>query len=180
MQILQRSGVGPGAWLNEAGIPVLHALEGVGRNLQDHLQLRVMYRVSGVKTLNEIYYSPLGRPLMGLQYALLRRGPMTMAASQLCVLTRSDPSQERANVQYHVQPLSLDRFGTPLHRFPPSRSAPAICVPPRAARCGSTSAAVEAGRRSRPIIFPPTRIAASPPMPPPDPPADAPAGAVAL
>ena len=97
---------------------MLHALEGVGRNLQDHLQLRAMYRVSGVKTLNEIYYSLLGRPLMGLQYALLRRGPMTMAASQLGIVTSSDPSQERANIQFHIQPLSLDRFGTPMHRFP--------------------------------------------------------------
>ena len=97
---------------------MVHAAEGVGRNLQDHLQLRAMYRVSGVKTLNEIYYSPLGRPLMGLQYALARRGPMTMAASQLCIVTRSDASQERPNIQFHVQPLSLDRFGTPLHRFP--------------------------------------------------------------
>ena len=118
VQILQRSGIGPGAWLNDAGIDVFHALEGVGRNLQDHLQLRAMYRVSGVKTLNEVYYSLLGRPLMGLQYALLRRGPMTMAASQLCMITRSDPAQERANVQWHIQPLSLDRFGTPLHKFP--------------------------------------------------------------
>ncbi|MCX7280060.1 MAG: GMC family oxidoreductase N-terminal domain-containing protein [Alphaproteobacteria bacterium] len=118
VQILQRSGVGPAQWLGELGVPVVHAAEGVGRNLQDHLQLRAMYRVQGVKTLNEIYYSPLGRPLMGLQYALLRRGPMTMAASQLCIVTRSDASQERANIQFHVQPLSLDRFGTPLHRFP--------------------------------------------------------------
>ena len=99
-------------------MPVMHAMEGVGRNLQDHLQLRVMYRVTGVKTLNEIYYSPLGRPLMGLQYGLFRRGPMTMAASQLGIFTKSDPGQERANIQFHIQPLSLDRFGTPLHRFP--------------------------------------------------------------
>ena len=118
VQLLQRSGVGPASWLGEIGVPVVHAAEGVGRNLQDHLQLRAMYRVSGVKTLNEIYYSALGRPLMGLQYALLRRGPMTMAASQLGIFTRSDPGQERANIQFHVQPLSLDRFGTPLHRFP--------------------------------------------------------------
>jgi choline dehydrogenase len=118
VQILQRSGVGPAGWLGELGVPVVYPAEGVGRNLQDHLQLRAMYRVSGVKTLNEIYYSPLGRPLMGLQYALLRRGPMTMAASQLGIFTRSDPAQERANIQFHVQPLSLDRFGTPLHRFP--------------------------------------------------------------
>jgi choline dehydrogenase len=118
IQLLQRSGVGPAAWLGELGIGVVHAAEGVGRNLQDHLQLRAMYRVSGVKTLNEIYYSLLGRPLMGLQYALLRRGPMTMAASQLGIFTKSDPAQPRANVQFHIQPLSLDRFGTPLHRFP--------------------------------------------------------------
>ena len=118
VQILQRSGVGPAAWLGELGVPVVQAAEGVGRNLQDHLQLRAMYKVQGVKTLNEIYYAPLGRPLMGLQYALLRRGPMTMAASQLCIITRSDTAQERANIQFHIQPLSLDRFGTPLHRFP--------------------------------------------------------------
>jgi choline dehydrogenase-like flavoprotein len=144
VQILQRSGIGPGAWLNQAGIPVLHALEGVGRNLQDHLQLRVMYRVNGVKTLNEVYYSPLGRPLMGLQYALLRRGPMTMAASQLCVLTRSDPSQERANVQFHIQPLSLDRFGTPLHRFPAITVSPCNLRPTSRGTVRITSAATEA------------------------------------
>jgi choline dehydrogenase len=118
VEILQRSGIGPAEWLGDLGIPVVHAQEGVGRNLQDHLQLRAMYRVSGVRTLNQTYYAPLGRPLMALQYALLRRGPMTMAASQLGIFTRSDPSQPRANVQFHVQPLSLDRFGTPLHRFP--------------------------------------------------------------
>jgi choline dehydrogenase len=150
VQILQRSGIGPAAWLNQAGIPVLHALEGVGRNLQDHLQLRAMYRVSGVKTLNEVYYSPLGRPLMGLQYALLRRGPMTMAASQLCVLTRSDPSQERANVQFHVQPLSLDRFGTPLHRFAAITVSPCNLRPTSRGTVRITSAAVDA----RPQIAP--------------------------
>ena len=118
VEILQRSGVGPAAWLGKAGVPVTHALEGVGRNLQDHLQLRMMFHVQNVKTLNQTYYSLLGRPLMGLQYALLRRGPMTMAASQLGIFTRSDPSQARANIQFHIQPLSLDRFGTPLHRDP--------------------------------------------------------------
>jgi len=118
VEILQRSGVGPAAWLGAAGVPVTHALEGVGRNLQDHLQLRMMFHVRNVKTLNQTYYSLLGRPLMGLQYALLRRGPMTMAASQLGIFTRSDPSQARANIQFHIQPLSLDRFGTPLHRDP--------------------------------------------------------------
>ena len=144
IQILQRSGIGPAAWLNEAGLPVLHALEGVGRNLQDHLQLRAMYRVSGVKTLNEVYYSLLGRPLMGLQYALLRRGPMTMAASQLCIITRSDAGQERANVQFHIQPLSLDRFGTPLHRFPAITVSPCNLRPTSRGTVRIASAAMDA------------------------------------
>ena len=143
VQILQRSGIGPGAWLKDAGIDIFHALEGVGRNLQDHLQLRAMYRVSGVKTLNEVYYSLLGRPLMGLQYALLRRGPMTMAASQLCMITRSDAAQARANVQWHIQPLSLDRFGTPLHRFPAITVSPCNLRPSSRGTVRITSAAME-------------------------------------
>jgi choline dehydrogenase-like flavoprotein len=144
VQVLQRSGIGPGAWLNEAGIPVAHALEGVGRNLQDHLQLRAMYRVSGVKTLNEVYYSLLGRPLMAAQYALLRRGPMTMAASQLCVITRSDPAQARANVQFHIQPLSLDRFGMPLHREPAITVSPCNLRPSSRGTVRITSSALDA------------------------------------
>ncbi len=117
-QILQLSGVGPAPWLAEHGIaPVLHK-PGVGHNLQDHLQQRVIYEVSGVKTLNETYHSLLGRAAMGLEYLLLQRGPLTMAPSQLGLFTRSDPSRDRANIQFHVQPLSLDRFGEPLHRFP--------------------------------------------------------------
>ena len=150
VQMLQRSGIGPGDWLNEAGIPVRHVLEGVGRNLQDHLQLRVMYRVQGVKTLNEIYYSLLGRPLMALQYALARRGPMTMAASQLCAVTRSDPSQERANVQFHIQPLSLDRFGTPLHRFPAITVSPCNLRPSSRGTVRITSAAMDAAPQIAP------------------------------
>lgn len=150
VQILQRSGIGPAGWLQEAGIPVAHALDGVGRNLQDHLQLRAMYKVSGVKTLNEVYYSLLGRPLMGLQYALLRRGPMTMAASQLCVVTRSDPGQERANVQFHIQPLSLDRFGTPLHREPAITVSPCNLRPSSRGTVKITSGAIDA----RPQIAP--------------------------
>ena len=150
VQVLQRSGVGPAAWLRDLGIPVVHAAEGVGRNLQDHLQLRAMYKVTGVKTLNEIYYSPLGRPLMGLQYGLLRRGPMTMAASQLCVITRSDPAQERANVQFHIQPLSLDRFGTPLHRFPAITVSPCNLRPTSRGEVQITSVSVEAKPSIRP------------------------------
>ena len=143
VQILQRSGIGPAGWLHEAGIAVRHVLEGVGRNLQDHLQLRAMYHVTGVKTLNEIYYSLLGRPWMALQYAFARRGPMTMAASQLCMITRSDAAQARANVQWHIQPLSLDRFGTPLHRFPAITVSPCNLRPSSRGTVRITSAAME-------------------------------------
>ncbi|WP_374577814.1 GMC family oxidoreductase [Phenylobacterium sp.] len=117
-QILQLSGVGPADWLAEAGAPVLADRPGVGRNLQDHLQQRAIYKVRGVKTLNETYHSLVGRGLMGAEYALLRRGPLTMAPSQLGIFTISSPEHERANIQFHCQPLSLDRFGEPLHRFP--------------------------------------------------------------
>ncbi|WP_348672638.1 GMC family oxidoreductase N-terminal domain-containing protein [uncultured Abyssibacter sp.] len=123
-QLLQRSGVGPRDWLGELGIPVVADRPGVGRNLQDHLQQRAIYRVSGVKTLNMTYRSWLGRAGMGLEYLLFRRGPLTMAPSQLGLFTRSDPSQSRANLQFHVQPLSLDKFGDPLHDFPAITVAP--------------------------------------------------------
>jgi choline dehydrogenase-like flavoprotein len=118
IEILQRSGIGPGEWLSDLGIPVVVESNGVGRNLQDHLQQRAIYKVSGIKTLNETYHSILGRVLMGAEYALFRTGPLTMAPSQLGMFTRSDPHQERVNIQFHVQPLSLDEFGEPLHRFP--------------------------------------------------------------
>ncbi|MCO5129909.1 MAG: GMC family oxidoreductase N-terminal domain-containing protein [Xanthobacteraceae bacterium] len=116
--ILHRSGIGPADWLGALGIDVAADRPGVGRNLQDHLQQRAIYKVSGVKTLNETYYSLIGRGLMGVDYALRRRGPLTMAPSQLGIFTRSDPTRERANIQFHAQPLSLDKFGDPLHRFP--------------------------------------------------------------
>jgi choline dehydrogenase len=117
-QLLLLSGVGPAAQLGNLGIPVVLDKPGVGENLQDHLQLRLIYKVTGAKTLNEIYYSRFGKLGMALDYALRRRGPLTMAPSQLGLFTRSDPSRERANIQFHVQPLSLDKFGDPLHRFP--------------------------------------------------------------
>jgi choline dehydrogenase len=118
IQTLLLSGVGPAAQLRAFGLPVVLDKPGVGENLQDHLQLRMIYRVSGIKTLNEMYASPFGRARIFLDYALRRRGPLTMAPSQLGIFTRSDPRRERANLQYHVQPLSLDRFGEPLHTFP--------------------------------------------------------------
>jgi choline dehydrogenase-like flavoprotein len=116
--LLQRSGVGPAEWLSEAGVDVILDKPGVGRNLQDHLQQRAIYKVAGVRTLNETYYNLFRRGWMGVDYALRRRGPLTMAPSQLGIFTRSDPHRERANIQFHVQPLSLDKFGDPLHRFP--------------------------------------------------------------
>src|SRR5712672_2635925 len=118
IQVLHRSGIGPADWLAPLGIETVLDRQGVGRNLQDHLQQRAIYKVTGVRTLNETYYSLVRRGLMGLDYAFRRRGPLTMAPSQLGIFTRSDPSRERANIQFHVQPLSLDRFGEPLHPFP--------------------------------------------------------------
>ncbi len=117
-QILQLSGIGPAASLQALGVPVALDRAGVGGNLQDHLQQRAIYRVQGVKTLNETYHSPLGRALMGAEYALFRTGPLTMAPSQLGVFTTSSPDHARPNLEFHIQPLSLDRFGEPLHRFP--------------------------------------------------------------
>ena len=116
--LLMLSGIGPAEHLAQFGIPLLLDRPGVGGNLQDHLQLRMIFKVSGVKTLNETYPRLFARLGMGLDYALRRRGPMTMAPSQLGAFTRSDASQSSANIQYHVQPLSLDKFGEPLHPFP--------------------------------------------------------------
>jgi choline dehydrogenase len=116
--LLMLSGVGPAAQLAQFGIPLVLDKPGVGANLHDHLQLRTIFKVSGVKTLNATYASTIGRLGMGLDYLLRRRGPMTMAPSQLGAFTRSDATQDRANIQYHVQPLSLDKFGEPLHPFP--------------------------------------------------------------
>jgi len=117
-QIMLLSGVGPARDLKEHGIAVVADRPGVGGNLQDHLQLRMIFKVDGIVTLNELYHSPLGLARMLATYAVFRRGPLTMAPSQLGLFTRSDRDQERANLQFHVQPLSLDRFGEPLHRFP--------------------------------------------------------------
>jgi len=116
-QLLQCSGIGPGAWLHQHQIPVRLDRPGVGANLQDHLQIRSVYQVSKVQTLNTLAASLWGKARIGLQYLWSRSGPMSMAPSQLGVFTRSDVGQRWANIQYHVQPLSLDAFGEPLHRF---------------------------------------------------------------
>jgi choline dehydrogenase len=116
-QILQLSGIGPGALLAQHGIPVVHELP-VGENLQDHLQLRMAFKVKNVLTLNTMLHSWWGKAKIGLEYVLFRTGPMTMPPSQLGAFVKSDSSQATPNLEYHVQPLSLDRFGEPPHRFP--------------------------------------------------------------
>lgn len=117
-QLLQVSGVGPGEYLQNMGIDVIHDLPGVGGNLQDHLQLRTIYRLENAKTLNTMANNLVGKAKMALQYALTRGGPLSMAPSQLGAFAYSDKSQSRPNLEFHVQPLSLDKFGDPLHEFP--------------------------------------------------------------
>ncbi|MES3002138.1 MAG: GMC family oxidoreductase N-terminal domain-containing protein [Pseudomonadota bacterium] len=116
-QILQLSGIGPGDLLARHGIEVVQDLPGVGENLQDHLQIRAVFKVDGVTTLNTLANTWWGKAKIGLEYALKRSGPMSMAPSQLGAFTRSSPDREYPNIEYHVQPLSLDAFGEPLHDF---------------------------------------------------------------
>lgn len=117
-QILQHSGIGPAALLKQHGIEVVMDARHVGENLQDHLQIRAVYKVNGTKTLNTLANSLFGKAKIGLEYVLKRSGPMSMSPSQLGAFTRSDPSRAHANLQYHVQPLSLEAFGDDLHEFP--------------------------------------------------------------
>lgn len=117
-QILQLSGIGNAAFLKSHGIDVVLDAPAVGENLQDHLQIRAVFKVDGAKTLNTLANSLVGKAMIGLQYALQRSGPMSMSPSQLGAFTRSDPSRPHANLEYHVQPLSLEAFGEDLHDFP--------------------------------------------------------------
>lgn len=117
-QILQLSGIGSSSLLKENGIVPVVDLPGVGENLQDHLQIRMVFKVVNTKTLNTMANSWFGKMKIGLEYALTQKGPMSMAPSQLGAFARSDPSLLRPNLQYHVQPLSLEKFGEPLHAFP--------------------------------------------------------------
>ncbi len=117
-QLLQLSGIGPSDLLRQHGIPAVADLPGVGANLQDHLQIRAVFKIDGAPTLNVLASSALGKAKIGLEYLLKRSGPMSMAPSQLGAFTRSSAAYEHANLEYHVQPLSLDAFGDPLHAFP--------------------------------------------------------------
>jgi choline dehydrogenase len=124
-QVLQLSGIGPEELLRKHQIRTIQALEGVGENLHDHLQISMQYKVKNVRTLNEMANSLFGKAMMGLDYALRRRGPLTMPPSQLGAFAKSDPSQPTPNIEWHVQPLSLDKFGDPLHPFP--AITPSVC-----------------------------------------------------
>jgi choline dehydrogenase len=117
-QLLQLSGIGPADLLQQHGIEVQAELPGVGANLQDHLQIRAVYKIEGAPTLNVMASSLMGKAKIGLEYAWKRSGPMSMAPSQLGAFTRSSPEHDWPNLEYHVQPLSLDAFGEPLHSFP--------------------------------------------------------------
>jgi len=124
-QILQLSGIGSSALLKQFGIEPVQNLPGVGENLHDHLQIRMQYKVKHVRTLNELANSPWGKAAIGLEYLLFRTGPLTMPPSQAGAFARSDPSQPTPNIEWHVQPLSLDKFGDPLHPFP--AITPSVC-----------------------------------------------------
>lgn len=117
-QLLQVSGIGPGALLKQNGVEVFHELNGVGENLQDHLQIRTAFKIRGAETLNERQATLTGKAFIALEYALRRSGPMSMAPSQLGIFMKSDPRFDTPNIEFHVQPLSLEKFGEPLHSFP--------------------------------------------------------------
>ena len=124
-QILQLSGIGPKELLSQKGIEVLTDLPGVGENLHDHLQVRSVYKVENTVTLNQRAKSIFGKALMGLEYLLFKTGPLTMPPSQLGAFAKSDPGKPTANIEWHVQPLSLDKFGDPLHGF--NAITPSVC-----------------------------------------------------
>ncbi|OWV80745.1 choline dehydrogenase [Rhizobium sp. R634] len=117
-KILELSGIGRPEILSALDLPVRHALQGVGENLQDHLQIRTVFKIEGARTLNQLYHSLFSRAGMGLQYAVNRSGPLSMAPSQLGIFAKSDPAVATVDLEYHVQPLSTDRLGEPLHRYP--------------------------------------------------------------
>jgi len=117
-QMLQVSGIGPGALLREHGIAVQHELAGVGENLQDHLMLRMIFRITGTPSLNQVLGSRFGRFMMGVKYFGFKRGPMTTIPAQVSAFTRSNPLRDTPNIQMQISPLSFDKYGDPVHDFP--------------------------------------------------------------
>ncbi|WEK52186.1 MAG: GMC family oxidoreductase [Candidatus Kaistia colombiensis] len=140
-QILELSGIGQPELLDRIGVPLVHALPGVGENLQDHLQLRTIYSITGARTLNDRAATLRGKAGIALEYALTRSGPMSMAPSQLGIFTRSGPAHNRANIEDHVQPLSLDAFGQPLHRTPALTVS--VCNLRPTSRCSTHAASAD-------------------------------------
>ena len=149
-QLLELSGVGDPDRLKAIGASVVHALPGVGENLQDHLQLRAIFGVTGARTLNVDYQSRVKRAMMGLDYGFRRRGPLTMAPSQLGLFAKSSPDYATANIEFHVQPLSLDRFGEPMHPYP----AITVSVCNLRPESRGSSHASSADPRAAPVIQP--------------------------
>ena len=133
-QIMMLSGLGPAAHLKEHGIEVMHDLPGVGCNLQDHLQIRTAFRISGARTLNDLQARLWGKARIAAEYVLSRSGPMAMAPSQLGLFTRSHSRYATPNIEFHVQPLSLDAFGEPLHAYPAVTVSVWNGAPPRSGR----------------------------------------------
>ncbi|MEZ0340800.1 GMC family oxidoreductase [Mycobacterium sp. pV006] len=123
--LMQVSGLGPAGLLKQHQVPVAVDLPGVGENLQDHLQLRTVYRIKGARTVNTLYRNWITRAGMGIQYLLLRSGPMTMPPSTLGAFAKSDPSLASPDLEWHVQPLSLPKFGEPLHPY--AAITPSVC-----------------------------------------------------
>jgi len=142
-KLMELSGIGEPNRLRQLGIDVQHALPGVGENLQDHLQLRTVFKVSNAKTLNTKANSLFGKAGMVLQYLLTRSGPMSMAPSQFGMFTKSDPSRETPDLEYHVQPLSTDRLGDPLHPFPAITVSVCNLRPDSIGACHVTSTRVD-------------------------------------
>jgi choline dehydrogenase-like flavoprotein len=152
-KILQLSGVGAPEMLRDFGIPLAHVLRGVGENLQDHLQIRPVFKVSGVRTLNTDYANLVRRAAMGLEYALFRNGPLTMAPSQLGMFTRSSSAYATPNLQFHFQPLSLDRWGDGLHPFGAFTASVCNLRPTSRGRIGLASADPAAKPRIAPLYL---------------------------
>ncbi len=142
-QLLQCSGIGPADLLTHLGIDVVRDMPAVGANLQDHLQIRAVFKVQGARTLNTLANSLLGKAAIGLEYLLRRTGPMSMAPSQLGAFTRSEPGRPHPNLEYHVQPLSLDAFGEPLHAFPAFTASVCNLNPSSRGTVAITSASVD-------------------------------------
>ncbi len=161
-KVLELSGIGQASRLASLGVPVIKDVAGVGENLQDHLQIRTVFKVKGTPTLNTMAGSLIGKARIAMKYALTRSGPMSMAPSQFGMFTRSGPDRETPDLEYHVQPLSTDRLGDPLHPFPAITVSSATCAQPQLAAFMRRRRALKCSRKSASTTSPPPRTAALP------------------